>query len=181
MKNFKTLLLTLGTVGLVACGGGGSSGGGGGTPDPGSQYPVGYCIESASGAIANPQIVTGATSESSVYAYNNDGSFLGGNAVVIDYGEHAWDPTVELALYSMDSIAYTQPLPTGYCAMSPSSIANSYLPNSTMYFSNCSAVVTNGILTFNSMYSIYESGSMPGTGSPIKVGTFNFTCPFSTF
>ena len=181
MKNLTILLLGFGMVGLVACNGGGSSGGGGGTPTPVSQYPVGYCIESASGAIASPQIVTGATSESSVYAYNNDGSFLNGTAIVIDYGEHAWEPTTELAIYSMDNLGYSQPLPSGVCAMSTASAANSYLPNSTMYFSNCSAVVNNGILNFNSTYSVYENGGIPGISTPIRAGTFNFSCPFSKF
>lgn len=173
------LLLLLGSIGLVACGGGG--GGSGGSTPPSSQYPMGYCIESSSTAIANPAIITTATSESVVYGYNNDGAYLNGTAVSISYAEHEWQPTTQLAYYSLDAGGYSSALPTGFCAMSPSSAANTFMPNSTLYFSNCTANVSNGILSFYSTYSLYSAGSVPGTGSPVSSGVFNFTCKFKTY
>lgn len=168
----KNLLLLTLISGLVACGGGG-----GGNPTPTSIYPIGYCIESGSTALAVPQLITGATSESVVYGYNNDGSF--GNAVQVTYSEASFQPSTNLAFF--DVTRNLSNLPNGYCSISPSSPSSNYLTNTTMYFSSCTANVSNGVLSFYSTYSVYQNGTQPGTGTPLSSGTLNFTCPFKAY
>jgi hypothetical protein len=160
---------------IIGCGGGGGSSGG-----SGSSFPIGYCIESSNKAIASPSIISGATTESSIFSYANDGS-LQSNSVLITYIEMSLQPSYNIVDYAFTKANYPTTLPSGYCAMSPSTVANTYLPNTSMYFNNCQASVANGILSFNSNYSIYTNGTQPGTGNPTQSGMFNFTCSFKSY